>query len=74
MKHLCMTVAAPLEAHQQIGAHYGLVQIVLLSSQPQEVFCDRILIEYFISYINISCHSGEIKQNSWRTMLLNKTI
>ena len=74
MKHLCMTVAAPLEAHQQIGAHYGLVQHVLLTSQLQELTCKSILIEYCISYINTSCHSGEIKQNSWRTMLLNKTI
>ena len=74
MKHLCVTVAASLEAHQQIGAHYGLVQHVLLTSQLQELLCESILIEYCISYINANCHSGEIKQNSWMTMLLNKTI
>lgn len=74
MKHLCMTVADPLEAHRQIGAHHGLVQIVLLSSQLREVFCESILLKYNISYINTICHFGEIKQNSWKTMLLNKTI
>ena len=32
MKHLYMTVAAPLEAHQQIAAHYGLAQHVFARS------------------------------------------
>jgi hypothetical protein len=74
MKHLCMAVAARPETHHQIGAHYGLVQYVLLSSPPQEIFYYSILLEYKISYINTICHFGEFKYKFWRTMLLNQTI